>query len=209
MTFADAMRQMIEQALYSALISSAGGDSPKKNFVFEGTVDINPVDFESIFASELEDVMAERLPGLVEENGEAIKKSLLNSPEFSQMLSMARGGPMGLLNKLLRFGGPLIVAALAPAMAKEVFEWLTRPGGWLDLRFRRYMEKEANAFLDRQTQRNTQIGIRPVYIQSVAGFRNINGIGNSNTLRQIREGGTNGNRLAMIDITDHSKGLFD
>jgi hypothetical protein len=94
-------------------------------------------------------------------------------------------------------------------MAEEVFKWLTRPGGWLDLRFRRFMQNENNAFLDRQTQRNTLIGLRQVTIQSVAGFRNINGIGNENTLRQIREGGVNGNRLALIDFEDHSRGLFD
>ena len=209
MTLVDVMRQMIEQALYSASISSAGGDSPKKNYVFDGTVNINPIDYEEILNNEMVGFMDEKLPQVIEERGEEIKESLLQSTEIAGMMGMMRGGPLGLLNKLLAFGGPLIVAVLAPAMAEEVFKWLTRPGGWLDIRFKRVLEAETNAFLDRQTQWNTQIGLRQVTIQSVAGFRNINGIGNENTLRQIREGGVSNTRLALIDFTDHSKGLFD
>jgi hypothetical protein len=209
MTLVDIMRQMIEQALYSASISSAGGDSPKKNYVFDGTVNINPIDYEDILNNEMAGFMENKLPEVIEERGEEIKKSILESTELVGMMGMMRGGPLGLVNKLLAFGGPLIVAMLAPAMAEEVFKWLTRPGGWLDIRFKRVLEAETNAFLDRQTQWNTQIGLRQVTIQSIAGFRNINGIGNENTLRQVREGGANGNRLALIDFTDHSKGLFD
>jgi hypothetical protein len=32
--------------------------------------------------------------------------------------------------------------------------------------------------------------------------------GNENTIRQIRDGGVDGNRLAQIDIADHAKELF-
>ena len=207
MTLANAIQGMIARAMYSAKITSA--NPVHINEVFAGSVELISTDFDQVLQSEMEAFIEQRMPAVMEERGEEIKKSILESPELGQMMGMMRGGPMGMLTSLLRLGGPLIVAALAPAMAEEVFKWLTRPGGWLDLRFRREMTEESNAFLDRQTQRNTQLGLRQVTIQSVAGFRNINGIGNENTLRQIREGGTNGNRLAMIDFTDHSKGLWD
>ncbi len=209
MTLVDIMRQMIEEALYGASISSAGGDSPKKNYVFAGTVNINPVDFEEVVNSEMESFIQERLPTVIKENGEDIKKSILEDPQFRQAIGLFRGGPTGMVTNLLRVAGPVFIALLAPKMAEAVLKWITRPGGFLDLRFKRVLEDEQNAFLSRQTQYNTQLGFRQVTIQSVAGFRNINGIGSENNLRQIREGGTNGNRLAMIDITDHSKGLWD
>jgi len=209
MTVVDVMRQMIEEALYGASISSAGGDSPKKNFVFAGTVNINPVDFENVLTSEMDSFMQERLPKVIEENGEDIKKTIMDDPEIKKMVGLFRGGTSGFATNLLRVAGPIFVALLAPKMAEAVFKWITRPGGILDLRFKRVLENEQNAFLDRQTQYNTQVGLRQVIIQSTAGFRNINGMANENTLRQIREGGANGNRFAMIDITDHSRGLFD
>ena len=207
MTLASAIQGMIARAMYSARITSA--NPTHTNEVFAGSVELIATDFDQTLQAEMEAFMEQRLPAVIEERGEEIKKSVLESPELGQMMGMMKGGPMGMVTQLLRFGGPLIVAALAPQMAEEVFKWLTRPGGWLDLRFKRVLENETNAFLDRQTQWNTQIGLRQVTIQSIAGFRNINGIGNENTLRQIREGGANGNRLALIDFTDHSKGLFD
>jgi len=101
------------------------------------------------------------------------------------------------------------LVALALALIPIIFKELTRDGGALDLRWKRIIDNEVNGFLDRQTQRNTQIGTRQVIIQSRAGFIAINGAaGNENTIRQIRDGGVDGNRLAQIDIIDHSKELF-
>lgn len=101
------------------------------------------------------------------------------------------------------------LVALSLALIPLIFKELTRDGGLLDLRWKRIIDDEVNGFLDRQTQRNTQIGTRQVIIQSRAGFIAINGAaGNENTIRQIRDGGVDGNRLAQIDITDHSKELF-
>ena len=101
------------------------------------------------------------------------------------------------------------LVALALALIPIIFKELTRDGGALDLRWKRIIDREVNGFLDRQTQRNTQIGLRQVIIQSRAGFIQKNGAaGNENTIRQIRDGGVDGNRLAQIDITDHSKELF-
>lgn len=119
--------------------------------------------------------------------------------------------PIGAVTSALK-GIPLphaALVALAIALVPIIFKELTKDGGGLDLRWKRIIENEINGFLDRQTQRNTQIGTRQVIIQSRAGFIAINGAaGNENTIRQIRDGGVDGNRLAQIDITDHSRELF-
>ena len=123
----------------------------------------------------------------------------------------ASKNPLGAVTSLLQ-GVPLphaALVALALALMPIIFKELTRDGSALDLRWKRIIDNEVNGFLDRQTQRNTQIGTRQVIIQSRAGFIAINGAaGNENTIRQIRDGGVDGNRLAQIDITDHSKELF-
>ena len=116
--------------------------------------------------------------------------------------------PTAFLTGALRLLPPVAFAFIAKEVAEYVFESITRPGGGMDLRWKRQMTNEFNAFLDRQTQRNTQIGTRQVVIQSQKGFLQMNGAASENTLRQIRDGGVDGNRLARIDLTDHAKGLF-
>ena len=90
-----------------------------------------------------------------------------------------------------------------------IFKQLTQPGGPLDLRFKRIISDEVNAFLSRQTQKDTEMGVRPVIIQSKTGFTATNGANNYNTLRGIREGGIDKERLDRIGMVDHSKGVFD
>jgi len=79
----------------------------------------------------------------------------------------------------------------------------------LDIRFRRMMADEFNAFLERQDQWDTMLGLRQTIVQSKAGFLMESGAAMTETnLRQRREGGVDGNRIALIDMTDHSKELF-
>jgi len=98
---------------------------------------------------------------------------------------------------------------LAIALAPLIFDQATRPGGPLDLRFKRIIEDELNAFLSRQTQKDTEMGVRQVIIQSKVGFTAANGKNNYNTIRGIREGGLNKERLDRIGMIDHSKGVFN
>ena len=91
----------------------------------------------------------------------------------------------------------------------SIFDLLTKPGGPLDLRFKRIIDDEINAFLSRQTQKDTEMGVRQVIIQSKTGFTASNGKNNYNTLRGIREGGLNEERLTRIGKVDHTKGVFD
>ena len=75
------------------------------------------------------------------------------------------------------------VIALATQLYPVIIDYLTRPGGPMDIRFRRRVEKEWNGFLDRQTQKNTQIGLRSMIVQSTGGFIQVNGAGSGNAQR--------------------------
>lgn len=114
---------------------------------------------------------------------------------------------------IVAMGLPLLphaaLVALALALTPLIFDVLTRPGGPLDLRFKRIISDEVNAFLSRQTQKDTEMGIRQVIIQSKTGFTAKNGENNYNTVRGIREGGIDKERLDRIGMKDHSKGVFD
>ena len=52
------------------------------------------------------------------------------------------------------------------------------------------------------------MGVRQVIIQSKTGFTATNGKNNYNTLKGIREGGINEDRLERFGMKDHSKGIF-
>lgn len=109
----------------------------------------------------------------------------------------------------LRVLPPVAAALFAKQIADYILTELTSEGGPLDTRWKRQLDKEQNAFLDRQQQRNTQIGLRQVITTSKKGFIKLNGAGGTESnIRQIRDGGVDGNRLARVDILDHTKGLF-
>jgi len=100
------------------------------------------------------------------------------------------------------------LVAFAISLTPLVFDYLTRPGGPMDVRWKRVLENEFNAFLSRQTQKDTQMGVRQVVIQSKIGFTAANGVNNYNTSRGIREGGINPERESRIKMADHTKGLW-
>jgi len=77
------------------------------------------------------------------------------------------------------------------------------------LRFKRIIDNEINAYLSRQAQKDTEFGVRQVVIQSKVGFTATNGANNYNTVRGIREGGIDKERLDRIGMVDHAKGVFD
>ena len=120
---------------------------------------------------------------------------IANNPERLLMLGM-------------RYLPHTVLIAFAARLAPFVFEYLTKPGGDLDLRLKIYLRDEFNAFLTRQTQKDTEMGVRQVIIQSKIGFTAANGVNNYNTLRGIREGGINKERMDRIKMVDHAKGLF-
>jgi len=126
----------------------------------------------------------------------------------SKVISISQN-PAGIVAQGLPLLPHAALIAFALVLAPLIFDILTKPGGPLDLRFKRIISDEVNAFLSRQSQRDTEMGVRQVIIQGKTGFTATNGENNYNTLRGIREGGVNEERLSRIGKVDHSKGVFD
>jgi len=101
---------------------------------------------------------------------------------------------------------PLLIAA---GLSEVILNTMLSPGGLFDRRLRRLITEEVNGLLDKQTQKNFSIGTRQLVIQSRAGFRNIQGIGSEDSLRQIREGTGAGLRKSNLDYIDFTKGVRD
>jgi hypothetical protein len=105
------------------------------------------------------------------------------------------------------------LVALAVSLAPMIIDELKKPGSWLDVRFVRLMQDEFNAFLERQDQWNTMLGLRQVIVQSQAGFLMSGGASmNENTLRIVRGGGTIADtRLANPNdsFANHTKEIWD
>lgn len=100
------------------------------------------------------------------------------------------------------------LVAFVLSITPLILDTMLKPGGLFDRRLKIVMSEVVNGLaLDRQTQKNYSIGIRQLTIQSRAGFRNIQGIGSEDSLRQIREGTGTGLRKSTLDFTDFSKGV--
>ena len=65
------------------------------------------------------------------------------------------------------------------------------------------MADERNAFLSRDEQRKRQIGLSPVIMTSITGFRNIGGVVTTHTLKQVRDE----QGIAAIGLRDKAGGL--
>ena len=136
------------------------------------------------------------------------KKEAFVAGQTSKVIGAAND-PTSIVATALPFLPHTVLVAFAIVITPLIFDILTRPGGPLDLRFKRIISDEVNAFLSRQTQKDTEMGVRQVIIQSKTGFTAKNGVNNYNTVRGIREGGIDKERLDRIGMVDHSKGVFD
>lgn len=100
------------------------------------------------------------------------------------------GGGLGLFEKLLKStpirGGIIAFAVLG--LADQVIKELTRPGGFLDRRFKREFDKEFNsAFRDRDTKGLIRAGMKEIRISSGAAIRSGKGQ-TATTLTAARDG---------------------
>jgi len=213
MSTVDVIRQMIEQALFNSNITSAGGDSPKINRVF--AVDVNPIEFEEMFRAAIREElegMREREAGVPKVPEEIEGEGKLTE---GQVTGLARKGlsaaqnPASIVATGLAFLPHAVLVSFVIGMMPLIFAELTRAGSTFDLRWKRILADEFNAFLDRQAQHNTRIGTRQVIIQSSAGFINLNGgESNTNTVRLARKGWTGIEDVSELDYVNHKKGLF-
>jgi len=212
MTLVDALRQFIENALMTMHISSAGGDSPKINYVRD--VDLNPADFDQIIRDEVERIINERMEetktketGIEKEAGTSggIESGAVGA--VRQGVGLAQNPATG-IGMLLRFIPHVALITLALSLIPIIIKELKRPGSMMDVRWKRMMQDEFNAFLDRQDQMNTFLGYRQVIVQSRAGFlAHSSGAGTYDTVRDLREGGMDKDRQEIVGLVDLAKDL--
>ena len=141
----------------------------------------------------------------------------------TQGLNMAKGGamnPMGMVQgmfgesgmigkQLMKFlpkmltkaipfvGWALLAVELLPIIIKEVIKSLTSVGAPFDKRFKRIIKDEVNGFFTREEQQRRRLGLDPVIMTTVVGFRNNGGLQTVNTLNNVRETGVSGIGLTM------------
>ena len=135
-------------------------------------------------------------------------------------LGMAQGfasNPMGAMSSMFQNLGfvkqfmkmiphlALVIMAIeiVPMVIKGVIDQLTKAGSPFDKRFKRMMVDERNAFFNREEQRKRQLGLSPVIMTSVSGFRNVGGYGTTWTLKEVREQ----NGIAPIGLRDKAGGV--
>lgn len=99
-------------------------------------------------------------------------------------------------------GAALLAVELVPMLVKTIANQLTAVGSPFDKRYRRIIKKEVNGFATREQQQRQRLGLDPVIITSVGGFRNNGGLQTVNTLNQVRETGT-----AAIGLQDKALGV--
>lgn len=204
----------ILQMLRSAKFTSAGGSSTVVNEYVAGSVD--SVDFASILDSAVTTAVLRHMEdngliaGPTESGLPANDSSMTEGQAIGNLKSTISAGqnPASLVATGLSLLPHAVLLSFVISLLPLIIEELTRPGGEYDLRFKRMMEKEFNALQDRQTSFDVAIGERGTIFQARAGFLNKQGqSSNTNSLRLVREGGINKERLTETDYTDHSKGF--
>jgi len=216
------IKQMILSAFRSAKMTSAspghinrfiGIESQGGMDVIGSAEELNAAIREAVegITSDLDSAenLAENL--LDSETKTGTSKGKLQQTGLTGLSTTARIGqdPASIIAKVLPSLPQATLIAFALLLAPLIFDILTKPGGPLDLRFKRIISDEVNAFLSRQSQRDTEMGVRQVIIQSKTGFTAVNGFNNYNTVKGIREGGVNKEQLDRIGKVDHSRGVFD
>ena len=218
MTLSDVITTYVIDLLKEAQITSA---SPN----WTNTVkDVRVTGLGADFDYELQEAINETISEIATTNPDLFGGGTAKTPEAktpkkkgfgeAQGISLAsktlRGAqdPASIVTMGLRYLPHAALVAFAISLAPLIFDLLIRPGGPFDVRFKRIVDNEINAFLSRQTQKDTEFGVRQVIIQSKLGFTASNGVNNYNTVRGIREGGLNKERLERFGMVDQTKGSW-
>ncbi len=170
----------------------------------EGGKIVFPTDEDDVFKDALDSSVHDSFNEILEDFGTGATKSPVFEKFVEEItvrnISQALINPTGLLKGVfLKAVGPALVAIIAAQTAEQIIKILRSPGMFADPRFRRNLQTEFEFYLSRQQQQATRIGLRQVIIQSDAGFRNMNGAANTNTLRQIRE---NPSRISAVGFNE-------
>ena len=179
---ASALRQMIEQMLFSAFITS-----PRFQDYKIEAVDINTADFSGI----IDEAIRVSVIRFMEDQGITAGGISADPTQTgfseSDAVGLARQGvakfrdPVSLVSEALPFLPHTVVIGFAISLMPFIIQELTKPGGPFDLRFKRRVEEEFNALQDRQTTYDLRIGHRGLIIQNNAGFMAHNQTGATST----------------------------
>lgn len=213
MTLGSSIKQFFDNMARSLAITSA---SP------EHTNRVKAIDyfgesgnFDDVFRTDVINIIQEEIKiQLTQQRQIEIKEDTPDGSVTAQTVSNVKKGisfvenPATAATQLIRFLPHAALVTLALSLVPMIIDLLTKPGGAFDVRWRRVIEDEINGFLDRQTQKSTQMGLRQVVVQSRAGFIGINGANNSNNLRFINQGGIDGTRLNTVGIDSFAKGAY-
>ena len=120
--------------------------------------------------------------------------------QLPQMIMKAL--PKMVLRAIPIIGGAVLAAEIVPLIIKTLVDQLTKAGSPFDKRFKRNMQREQNAFFNREEQRRRQLGLSPVIISSSTGFVNNGGNNMVATLKQVRNQG-----VATIGLQDQAIGI--
>ena len=120
--------------------------------------------------------------------------------QLPQMIMKAL--PKMVLRAIPLIGGAVLAAEIVPLIIKTLVDQLTKAGSPFDKRFKRNMQREQNAFFNREEQRRRQLGLSPVIISSSVGFVNNGGNNMVATLKQVRQNG-----IATIGLQDKAIGI--
>lgn len=186
MGFGSRIQSLIKNILYSSEITSA---NPTHTNTVKNIFETPDFALDEEFSSEVVRVIREEIKiQLTEQREDITKQTPIGSLDSQAASTISKGigiaqNPAGIATELTSKIPHTALVLLAVSLTPMIIDELTRPGGIMDIRFRRKIENEWNGFLDRQTQKNTQIGLRSMIVQSSSGFTQINGAGSANAQR--------------------------
>ena len=181
MSLSDILTQFFINATQSMKITSAGGDSPKVNTVFD--LEINPGDYEAVFQAEIKKIVEEVVGGVGGGAGEisgagTVKPGLkllgeADKTQLEKMLEKSLGGPSkardamqflinptGAVKSLLtKAGGPGAIAAVISAVVlAALIKELVRKGSVYDRTFKNVVDNRTEVLRTRQQQQQILVG---------------------------------------------------
>ena len=136
--------------------------------------------------------------------GLGVAKGMATNPMGAMMQFFQNSSMVKQFMKFIPHVALIIMAVeIIPLVIKGIIDQLTAVGSPFDKRFKRKMQSEQNAFFNREEQKKRQLGLSPVIMTSISGFRNIGGYGSTWTLQQVRDA----NGTAPIGLIDKATGL--
>ena len=207
MTLAAIIQQMIIDMVMELKITSA---SPMHTNVVKRLTRTALPNLETLLRAEIQEIAGESKQEGTDIMAESEDQAAVSLSQVAGLGRAGMGGSGAVLGMATSALGaalpPVAIALIVAAILPMVLDELTKAGGVLDIRYKRLILNEVENYFSRQIQRDTQVGNRQIIIQASARFMNLNGSGNSNTLKLIRD---SPDRLAPIGLTvkDSAQGL--